>query len=314
MTDALAPARRFCTAPMMSHSHKHARQLWRLLCPPALIYTEMLMADALVFGKRAHLLDAAPLPAPVALQLGGNDPARMAAAAKIGEDAGYAEININCGCPSARVRKGAFGACLMQQPALVGELVRAVKDAVRLPVTVKCRIAVDGMDAEAGLDEFAGAVAGAGAAALIVHARRAWLCGLNPAQNRSVPPLDYARVHRLKRAFPALQVVLNGGIRTLDEAAAQLEVVDGVMLGREVCRRPYILAEAGARFFGIAAVEKAQVFEEMRGYIATVPARERRWALSALSGLYHGEAHSRRYRQSLHAGEVLPPASLVTAA
>lgn len=313
MADALAAARRFCTAPMMSYSHKHARRLWRLLCPSALIYTEMLMAEALLFGKRRHLLDAPPMPALLALQLGGNAPAQLAQAARIGEEAGYVEINLNCGCPSARVRKGAFGACLMLQPALVGEMVQAVKSAVRIAVTVKCRIAVDGMDEEGDLDEFVAAVQAAGADALIVHARRAWLNGLNPAQNRNVPPLNYARVHRLKRTFPDLPMVINGGVHSVEEAAAQLQVMDGVMLGRAVCRRPFLLAQAGEAIYGLPPLDKAQVFETMRAAVAGVPPRERRWALSALAGLYHGEAHSKRYRQSLHAGEVLLPGHLLSA-
>lgn len=306
----LAAARRFCTAPMMSHSHKHARQLWRLLCPPALIYTEMLTADALLYGKREHLLDRKPPPSPVALQLGGSDPARMAQAAKIGEDAGYVEININCGCPSARVKKGAFGACLMRAPAQVAEMVAAMKNAVRVPVTVKCRLAVDGMDAEQGLDGFAAAVRDAGGDALIVHARRAWLQGLNPAQNRTVPPLDYARVRRLKVRFPSLPIVLNGGLQTLDEAAAQQEAVDGVMLGRAVCRRPALLAAAARRFFGAPPPDKWQVLEQMRAYVAALPLRERRWALSSLAGLYHGEANGRLYRQALATGEIAIPQRL----
>ena len=283
----------------MSYSHKHARRLWRLLCPPALIYTEMLKAEACISGKRRHLLDKAPLPSPVALQLGGNVPDVLAQAAKIGEDAGYAEININCGCPSPRVRKGAFGACLMQTPLLTATLVAAVKKTVRVPVTVKCRIAVDDMDEDSGLDEFAAAVAAAGCDALIVHARRAWLTGLNPAQNRSVPPLNYARVHRLKAAYPDLPIVLNGGLQNIEEAAREAARLDGVMLGRAVCRHPYLLADAGERFFGLAKVDKRQVLLLMHDYIAAVPPQERRWALSAVVGLFHGKKNSRRLRHAL---------------
>lgn len=306
----------------MSYSHKHARRLWRLLCPPALVYTEMLAAAALARGKRAHLLDAPPLPAPVALQLGGSSAADMAQAAKMGADAGYAEININCGCPSPRVKKAAFGACLMQTPALAAELVAAVKAVCALPVTVKCRLAVDGMDAEEGLNAFVAALLGAGCDALIIHARRAWLQGLNPAQNRSVPPLDYARVRRLKAAFPACPIIINGGVQSLDAAAAflapaagddvdgnaaALPALDGVMVGRLICRRPLILAEAARRFWRAAAPGKHEVLHAMRAYIAQLPGSERRWALSSLAGLYHGEQNSRRYRQALAAGQVIIP-------
>ena len=309
------PAHRFATAPMMSYSHRHARYFWRLLCPPALIYTEMLLAAALCRGARAHLLDRPPLPAPLALQLGGSEAAEMTAAAKIGEDAGYAEININCGCPSPRVQKGAFGACLMQTPARVAALVAALKQAVRIPVTVKCRLAVDGMDAEEGLRAFTAEVAAAGCDALIVHARRAWLQGLNPAQNRTVPPLNYARVRRLKSEFPALPIILNGGLQTVAEAAAALASgMDGVMIGRAVCREPYLLADAARRIFAVPPPSKVEVLEAMRAYVAALPAAERRWALSSLAGLYRGEANSRRYRQALAAGEIIPPLPAATAA
>ena len=295
----------------MSYSHKHARRLWRLLCPPALIYTEMLAAEALLYGERRYLLDHAPLPAPLALQLGGSVPDTMAQAAVIGEEAGYQEVNINCGCPSARVKKGAFGACLMQTPERVAEMVAAMKNAVKIPITVKCRIAVDEMDAESGLTDFTAAVVAAGCDGLIVHARRAWLQGLNPAQNRTIPPLDYARVERLKQEFPALPIILNGGLETLEQASAALAGVDGVMLGRAVCRRPYLLAEAAQQFYGIALPEKRQILEQMQAYIATLAEREKRWALSALSGLYHGEANCKMYRQALMTGEIKIPIAVL---
>lgn len=286
---------------MMGYSHRHARQFWRMLCPPALLYTEMRTAEAVLRGDPRRMLALPPAQAPVALQLAGADAAALAQAAKLGEAAGYAEINLNCGCPSPRVQNGAFGACLMKTPALVADMVAAMKDAVTVPVTVKCRIAVDGTDENAGLDEFAAVIRRAGGDALIVHARRAWLAGVNPKANRRLPPLNHARVRRLKADFPDWQIILNGGLQTAAEAAAAAATVDGVMLGRAVCRQPYLLAEAGALFFALPPPRRHDILAAMLRYIRALPPQEWRWALTALAGLYHGVADSKYYRRCLNA-------------
>lgn len=290
---------RFCVAPMMRYSHRHARQFWRLLCPPALLYTEMLTADAVRFGPRERLLALPSGQSPVALQLAGNQPAVVAEAAKIGEDYGYAEINLNCGCPSPRVQNGDIGACLMAKPATVAAMVEAIRRAVQIPVTVKCRLAIDDMDCASGLDDFVRPLQAAGCNALIVHARRAWLKGLNPAQNRRVPPLDYARVHRLKADFPTLPIILNGGLNSTDEAAAHLSAVDGVMLGRAICRRPYLLAEVVQRVFAQTPPSRRQVVLAMLDYVGGLPMGEWRRALMPLIGLYHGMPNNKYYRRCL---------------
>src|SRR5262244_1230810 len=223
---------RFCIAPMMEWTDRHCRFFHRLLTRRALIYTEMVTTGAVIHGDRARLLGHHPAEHPVALQLGGCDPQVLAQCAAIGEEFGYAEINLNVGCPSDRVQEGRFGACLMAEPALVGDCVAAMKTRVAIPVTVKCRIGIDDQDPEAALAVFAGTIERAGADALIVHARKAWLKGLSPKENREVPPLDYALVHRLKAAHPDLAIILNGGIASLDQARTELDTLDGVMMGR----------------------------------------------------------------------------------
>jgi tRNA-dihydrouridine synthase A len=239
--------RRLCVAPMMEWTDRHCRYLHRLFAPHALLYTEMLVSAAVVRGAADRLLGHDPAEHPVALQLGGCDPAELAQAARIGEAAGYAEINLNAGCPSERVQSGAFGACLMLNPMLVADCVSQMRAAVQLPVTVKCRIGVDDRDDYEFLAQFVDAVAGAGAAAVIVHARGAILGGLSPKENREIPPLNYAHVQRLKRDRPALPVVINGGFAAIAEVAAQLKAgLDGVMLGRAVYHRPALLAELEA--------------------------------------------------------------------
>src|SRR6185437_13236900 len=226
-----ARSRRFCIAPMMEWTDRHCRFFHRLLTRKALLYTEMLTTGAVLRGDRTRLLGFDPFEQPVALQLGGCDVQALAASARIGEDFGYAEINLNVGCPSDRVQEGRFGACLMAEPALVGDCIAAMKTATAIPVTVKCRIGIDEQDPEAALAVFGETVERAGADALIVHARKAWLKGLSPKENREVPPLDYDRVYRLKAAHPRLTIVLNGGIASLTQAQAHLQRVDGVMIG-----------------------------------------------------------------------------------
>ncbi len=242
--------RRFSIAPMMEWTDRHCRFFHRLLTRRALLYTEMLTTGAVLRGDRARLLGFDAFEHPVALQLGGSEPRALAQCARIGEEFGYDEINLNVGCPSDRVQEGRFGACLMLEPALVGECVAAMKAAVKIPVTVKCRIGIDEQDPNEALFSFAGAVKTAGTDALIVHARKAWLKGLSPRENREVPPLDYATVHRLKRAHPDLCVVLNGGIANLEQAQAHLSAVDGVMVGRAAYQEPWRLLAVDPILFG----------------------------------------------------------------
>jgi tRNA-dihydrouridine synthase A len=237
---------------MMEWTDRHCRFFHRLLTRRALLYTEMLTTGAVLRGDRARLLRYDPLEHPLALQVGGADPRALAESAKIAAEWGYDEINLNVGCPSDRVQEGRFGACLMAEPALVSDCVAAMKAATAIPVTVKCRIGIDEQDPEAALADFAGAIGRAGADALIVHARKAWLKGLSPKENREVPPLDYNRVYRLKAAFPQLTIVLNGGIGGLAEVAAHLDRVDGVMMGRAAYQQPWRLLAVDPSVFGDA--------------------------------------------------------------
>src|ERR1044071_9388442 len=237
MSDAVGEARkmerwRFCIAPMMEWTDRHCRFFHRLLTRRALIYTEMVTTGAVLHGDRERLIGFDKAEHPVALQLGGSDPAALARCARICADFGYSEINLNVGCPSDRVQEGRFGACLMAEPALVGDCVAAMKAAVTIPVTVKCRIGIDDQDPEVARTTFANTVVAAGTDALIVHARKAWLSGLSPRENRDIPPLDYDIVVRLKKAHPKLPVVLNGGVTTVEAAREHLQNLDGVMMGR----------------------------------------------------------------------------------
>jgi tRNA-dihydrouridine synthase A len=238
---------------MMDWTDRHCRYFHRVLTRRALLYTEMLTTGAVLHGDRTRLLRFDPSEHPVAVQLGGSDPNALAASARICADAGFDEINLNIGCPSDRVRNGRFGACLMAEPALVGECVAAMKAAVAVPVTVKCRIGIDDQDPEAALDALADAAVAAGAGRLIVHARKAWLNGLSPLQNRSVPPLDYARVYRLKQRLPSLEVVINGGVTTVEQALVQLTKLDGVMMGRAAYQEPWRLLDVDPVLFGTPA-------------------------------------------------------------
>ena len=238
---------------MMEWTDRHCRFFHRLLTRRALIYTEMLTTAAILRGDRARLLGYDASEHPVALQLGGSDPQALAQSAHIGEDFGYDEINLNVGCPSDRVQEGRFGACLMTEPALVADCIAAMKAAVKIPVTVKCRIGIDEQDPDQALFSFADAVKAVGSDALIVHARKAWLKGLSPRENRDVPPLDYAIVHRLKASHPDLAIVLNGGIANLEQAQAQLSLVDGVMMGRAAYQEPWRLLAVDPFLFGEAA-------------------------------------------------------------
>ncbi len=297
--------RTFCVAPMMEWTDRHCRTFLRLISRHALLYTEMVTAAAVVRGDRERLLGFDPFEQPVALQLGGSDPDELARAARLGAETGYREINLNVGCPSDRVRSGRFGACLMAEPDLVARCVAAMRRAVDVPVTVKCRIGIDDQDSEEDLNRFVSAVAQGGCAALIVHARKAWLKGLSPKQNREVPPLDYGRVYRLKRTFPGLEIIINGGIETLDQAAAHLTHVDGVMLGRAAYQHPYLLADVDRRFFGSSAPAPSR--EAVIDAFAAYAARqlERGVRLHQMTrhvlGLYHSQPGARAFRRHLSA-------------
>ena len=297
---------------MLDWTDRHCRHFHRLLTRRALLYTEMVTTGAILHGDRNRLLGYGPAEHPVAVQLGGSDPAALAACAKICADFGYDEINLNVGCPSDRVQEGRFGACLMAEPALVGDCVAAMKAAVSIPVTVKCRIGIDDQDPERALDALADAVVAAGVDALVVHARKAWLDGLSPRQNRDVPPLDYDRVYRLKNARPALPVILNGGIATIEAARAHLDHVDGVMLGRAAYQEPWRLLDVDRELFGAAPayVSLRAVAEAMVPYIEREVAGGAR--LSAITrhllGLFHAVPGARAFRRHLATEAVKPGA------
>ncbi|MEH2476724.1 tRNA-dihydrouridine synthase A [Nitrobacteraceae bacterium AZCC 2146] len=288
---------------MMDWTDRHCRVFHRLMTRRARLYTEMLTTGAIIHGDRLRLLGFDASEHPVALQLGGSDPRDLAAAAKIGEDFGYDEININVGCPSDRVKDGRFGACLMAEPALVAEGVAAMKRAVNVPVTVKCRIGIDDQDPEVALDTLARAVVAAGADGLVVHARKAWLNGLSPKENRNIPPLDYDRVYRLKASLPNVPVIINGGIAGITEAAAHLVHVDGVMLGRAAYQEPWRLLSADPELFGEPAPHATMkdVFEAMMPYIESQLAQGTR--LHSMTrhfvGAFHGVRGARAFRRYL---------------
>ena len=288
---------------MMDWTDRHCRVFHRLLTRRARLYTEMLTTGAIIHGDRKRLLGFDVSEHPVVLQLGGSEARDLATAAKIGEDFGYDEINLNVGCPSDRVREGRFGACLMAEPELVAAGIAAMKRAVSIPVTVKCRIGIDDQDPEVALDTLARGVVAAGADALIVHARKAWLNGLSPKENRDVPPLDYDRVYRLKAALPDVPVIINGGIGSLAEARAHLAHVDGVMLGRAAYRDPWRLLTVDPELFGEAArhASMKDVFVAMTPYIERELAHGTRLHSIArhFVGAFHGIPGARAFRRHL---------------
>jgi tRNA-dihydrouridine synthase A len=295
---------RFCIAPMMECTDRHDRYFLRLISRRAALYTEMVTAKALIFGDRNRLLDFSPEEHPVALQIGGSKPGELARAAHWGEAWGYDEINLNVGCPSDRVQSGRFGACLMAEPVLVADCVAAMRNAVSVPITVKHRIGIDERDSYDGLCEFVGRVAEAGCGTFIVHARKAWLKGLSPRQNRDVPPLRYETVYALKRDFPDLEIVINGGVKTLDAAEQHLEQVDGVMLGREVYHNPWLLADVDARLFGERHASRRTrdaVLEDFLPYVDQQLACGVRLASLTrhIIGLYQGVSGAKRWRRYL---------------
>src|ERR1700676_2227785 len=304
----------FSVAPMMDWTDRHCRVFHRLMTRRGRLYTEMLTTGAILHGDRGRLLGFDASEHPLALQLGGSDPRDIATAAKIGEDFGYDEINLNVGCPSDRVKDGRFGACLMAEPALVAACVDAMRRAVGIPVTVKCRIGIDDQDSEIALDALARGVVDAGADALIVHARKAWLDGLSPKQNRDIPPLDYDRVYRLKAAMPGVPVIINGGIASLAEAKQHLGFVDGVMLGRAAYQEPWRLLSADPELFGETASHTTmkQVFEGMMPYIESQLAQGTR--LHSITrhfvGAFHAVAGARAFRRHLAENGVRPGAGV----
>ena len=294
---------KFSVAPMMDWTDRHCRVFHRLMTRHGRLYTEMLTSGAILHGDRRRLLAFDESEHPVALQLGGSDPRDLATSARIGEDFGYDEINLNVGCPSDRVKEGRFGACLMAEPELVAACVAAMKRTVAIPVTVKCRIGIDDQDPELALDTLARAVVASGADALIVHARKAWLNGLSPKENRDIPPLDYDRVYRLKASMPDVPVIINGGIGNLEEAKQHLAHVDGVMLGRAAYQEPWRLINVDGELFG-----EAVPFATMKDvFAAMMPYIERELSLGTrlhsvtrhFVGAFHGVPGARAFRRHL---------------
>ena len=292
---------RLSVAPMMDWTDRHCRYFHRLLTRRTRLYTEMVTTGALLHGDQPRHLDFSPEEHPLALQLGGSEPADLAACARLAEQWGYDEVNLNCGCPSERVQRGSFGACLMAEPALVADCVKAMRDAVPLPVTVKHRIGIDKGESYEFVRDFVGTIAEAGCEVFIVHARNAWLKGLSPKENREVPPLRYEIVHRLKRDFPNLAFVLNGGITSSPQIDAGLAEVDGVMLGREAYHHPWLMADWDERYFGAASpgLSRDEVEDRMVDYMQRVVAAGEPWSHAArhMIGLRNGLPGARRWRQ-----------------
>jgi tRNA-dihydrouridine synthase A len=312
MEQSLQRAHRFSIAPMMEWTDRHCRFFHRLLTRRALLYTEMITTGAVLRGNRARLLAFDPAEHPVAVQLGGSDPRALAEAARVCADLGYDEINLNVGCPSDRVQEGRFGACLMAEPQLVGACVAAMKAAVSVPVTVKCRIGIDQQDPEESLDALSQSVVAAGVDALIVHARKAWLDGLSPRENRDIPPLDYDRVYRLKRAWPQLRISINGGIGSVEAAASHLYHVDGVMMGRAAYQEPWRLLQVDQLIYG----ERAPFESAKYALEAFIPYVERELAQGTrlhsmtrhVLGLFQGVPGARAFRRHIATHAVKPGA------
>jgi tRNA-dihydrouridine synthase A len=304
--------RRLSIAPMLDWTDRYCRYFLRLISRHTQLYTEMVTTGAILYGERARFLDFDPLEHPVALQLGGSEPDDLARCARLGEQWGYDEINLNVGCPSDRVQSGRFGACLMLTPHTVADGVKAMRDAVDIEVTVKHRIGVDEQDSYEALCNFVGTVAEAGCTIFIVHARKAWLQGLSPKENREIPPLSHATVHRLKRDFPSLTFVINGGIASLAEVEEQLAHVDGVMIGREAYHNPWILAEADRRIFGddVPSPERQEIIQRLLPFVDRalsdgVPLNR---ITRHILGLFHGCPGARRFRRVLSEEAHLPGA------
>lgn len=293
----------FSVAPMMDWTDRHCRMFHRMLSKQALLYTEMVVADAVIHGNREYLLGFHTEEHPVALQIGGSDPAKLAEAAKIGADYGYAEINLNVGCPSDRVQAGRFGASLMAEPALVAKCFTAMQDAVDIPVTIKCRVGIDEQIPQEVLPQFLEIVSMAGCQHFIIHARKAWLKGLSPKENRTVPPLEYDLVRSVKTKFPDLTLVLNGGLQTLEQAKTEMGILDGVMLGRAAYHNPWILTQVDEMFFSEAPTQmtREDVVQNLIAYAKSIEDTDP--TVKALSrhimGLFHGEQGARLWRRCL---------------
>jgi len=307
---------RFCVAPMMDWTDTHCRNFLRQLSKKAFLYTEMVSTGALLHGDRARHLHFQPEELPLALQLGGCNPAELAACARMGEEQGYSEINLNVGCPSDRVQQNMIGACLMAHPVLVADCVAAMHAAVRIPVTVKCRIGIDDMDSDEALVNFIDTVKHAGCNTFIIHARIAILQGLSPRENREVPPLNYPRVYRMKTRFPDVEIIINGGIRTIAECEAHLQEVDGVMLGREAYQNPWRLHEVDSRLFGSgwAPEDRSAVLDQFQCYVQSQLANG--VALHHITrhilGLFQGQPGGKRFRRYLSENANRPDATLAT--
>lgn len=305
---------RFSVAPMMDWTDRHCRSFHRVLTRRTRLYTEMVTTGALIHGPRDRLLAFAPGEHPVALQLGGSDPVDLAACSRMAEDRGYDEVNLNCGCPSDRVQNGRFGACLMAEPELVADCLAAMRNAVRIPVTVKCRLGIDDQNPEESLRRFIDTVVPAGPEAIIVHARKAWLKGLSPKENRDIPPLDYALVRRVKEERPDLTIVLNGGVPSLEAALEHLVWADGVMMGRAAYERPWQLARADSMLFGDAD-PTASPEEALSAYL---PYIERELAAGThlagitrhILGLFAGRPGARLFRRHLAENAHKPDAGI----
>ncbi len=308
-------AYRFCVAPMMDGTDRHCRYFHRLLTKRARLYTEMITAEALVRGDARRHLDFDPSEHPVALQLGGSDPELLVKSARLGEGWGYDEANLNVGCPSDRVQSGAFGACLMKRPALVADCVAAMRAAVKIPVTVKCRIGVDEQDPEESLPAFIETVAKTGCEVFIVHARKAWLEGLSPKENREIPPLQPEIAEKLTRARPDLRIILNGGIKSLDESERHLKSFDGVMLGRAAYDDPYLLADVDRRLFGdnTRPLTRSETARAMISYVHRMAKEGVRphHITRHMLGLFHGQPGARAWRRLLSEQGSATPADVI---
>ncbi len=291
--------RRFCVAPMLDWTDRHCRYFHRLLSQHALLYTEMVTTGAILHGDAQRLLQFDPAEHPVALQLGGSDPAALAECARRAEQWGYDEINLNVGCPSDRVQNGMFGACLMAEPQRVADCVTAMQQAVSIPITVKHRIGIDDQDSYAFLCQFIDSVADAGCRTFIVHARKALLKGLSPKQNRDIPPLDYERVYLLKQDYPQLEIIINGGIKTLDDCQQHLQQLDGVMVGREAYQNPLLLAEVDQNLYGGEPIDLDRMLLQLCDYCEQQLAEGAQlgWITRHVLGLYQGQPGARRFRR-----------------
>ncbi|EGG99595.1 tRNA dihydrouridine synthase A [gamma proteobacterium IMCC2047] len=309
-----APNRRLCIAPMLDWSDRHYRYFMRLISQHALLYSEMVTTGAIIHGDRDHLLGFDNHEQPVALQLGGSSPSDLAECSKIGEDRGYNEINLNVGCPSDRVQNGAFGACLMAKPELVAACLESMQRAVNIPVTVKHRIGIDDLDSYELLQRFIEIVSHSGCSTFIIHARKAFLQGLSPKENRDIPPLKYDWVYQIKEQFPHLEIIINGGIKSLTESQKHLEQVDGVMIGREAYHNPYSLAQADAQLFDDhhQIASRHDILQQFLPYIEQQLTQDVR--LTHISkhilGLFHGQPGGRKFRQYISENAYKPGAGI----